>query len=233
MKGGKKLSFPRRVYKFFKYRIFKILIFRKHKPTLHKISDKYFLILPNVFHPRLYNTSIHFAKSIEKANIKEDDFVLDLGTGSGIGAVFAAQYSKHVIATDINPFAVKCAKVNAIINNLDDRVDFRVGNLFEPVENEKFDLILFHPPFYMGKPKDWHERAFRGGENEDHVCHIFFREVSKHLKPNGRVSLLWSTIADYPDMEKELEKNNLIITGIEEKDIMTEVVLIYELRSKK
>ena len=232
MKGGRKLSFHRRIFKFFKYRMLKLLVFRKDRPTMHKIRDRYLIVLPNVFHPGLYNTSVHFAESIDKANIREEDYVLDLGTGSGIGAVFAAKYSKHVTATDINPFAVECARANAALNNSSNRIDVRLGSMFEPLMNEKFDLILYHPPFYMGKPKNWHERAFRGGEDEDHVCHIFFREVSKHLKPNGRVIMLWSTLADYPDMEKELEKNNLIITGVEENDIMTEVLLIYELRKK-
>ena len=232
MKGGRKLSFPRRIFKFFKYRMLKLLMFRKNSPTMHKIRDRYLIVLPNVFHPGLYNTSVHFAESIDKSNIREEDYVLDLGTGSGIGAVFAAKYSKHVTATDINPFAVECARANAALNNSSNRIDVRLGSMFEPVTNDKFDLILYHPPFYMGKPKNWHERAFRGGEDEDHVCHIFFREVSKHLKPNGRVIMLWSTIADYPDMEKELEENNLIITGVEENDIMTEVLLIYELRKK-
>ena len=229
MKGGKKLSFPRRIFKFFKYRILKLLIFRKDRPTLHKIYNNYFLILPNVFHPRLYNTSVYFAKSMERANIKEDDSVLEIGTGSGIGAVFAAQHSKHVIATDINPFAVRCAKINAILNNLQDRIDVRLGSMFEPVENEKFDLILIHPPFYMGKPTNWHETAFKGGE-ENHVCHTFFSNVSKYLKPGGRVRMLWSTIADYPDMEKELEENNLVISKIEEKDNITEILFIYEFK---
>ena len=228
MKGGKKLSLPRRIFKFFKYRTLKLLIFRKDRPTLHKIYDNYFLILPNVFHPKLYNTSVYFAKSMEKANIKEDDSVLEIGTGSGIGAVFAARYSKHVIATDINPFAVRAARINSILNNLQDRIDVRLGNMFEPTANEKFDLILYHPPFYIGKPTDWHETAFKGGE-KDHVCHIFFRNVSKYLKPNGRVRMLWSTMADYEDMEKELEENNLVIRKIEKKDNITEILFIYEL----
>jgi len=42
--------------------------------------------------------------------------------------------------------------------------------------------------------------------------------------------MLWSTIADYPDMEKELEENNLLIIKIDEKDITTEVLLIYEFK---
>ncbi len=233
MKGGKKLSLQRRIYKFFKYRINKLLIFRKNKPVLFSLRGKSLIVLPEVFHPGMYNTSPYFAQSISNANIKTDNRVLDLGTGSGVGAVFASEYSKHVVATDINPNAVRCARINALLNDAADRIDARLGDLFEPVEGEKFDLILYTPPFYLGKARDWHETAFKGGEGEDHVCHKFFSNVENHLTPEGRVRMLWSTIADYPGMEEELARNGLEIIKVEQRDIMTEVVLIYEFRPKR
>ena len=233
MKGGKKLSLQRRIYKFFKYRINKILIFRKSEPTLFRLRGKSLIVLPEVFHPGLYNTSPYFAESISNANIKSADRVLDLGTGSGIGAVFAAEHSKHVVATDINPNAVRCALINALLNDVADKIDTRLGDLFEPVEGEKFDLILYNPPFYLGKARNWHEIAFKGGEGENHVCHKFFSNVANYLTPGGRVRMLWSTMADYPGMEEELMRNGLEIIKVEQRDILTEVVLIYEFGPKR
>lgn len=232
MKGGKKLSLQRRIYKFFKYRINKLLLFRKNKPTLLSLRGKSLIVLPEVFHPGLYNTSPYFAESISNAHIKPSDKVLDLGTGSGVGAIFAAGHSHHVVATDINPNAVRCASINALLNDVADRIDTRLGDLFEPVEGETFDLILYNPPFYLGKARNWHEMAFKGGEEEEHVCHKFFSTVANYLTPEGRVRMLWSTIADYPGMEEELMRNGLEIIKIEQRDIVTEVVLIYEFRPK-
>ena len=191
------------------------------------------IVLPEVFHPGLYNTSLYFAESISNTNIKSADRVLDLGTGSGIGAIFAAEHSKHVVATDINPNAVRCALINALLNDVADRIDTRLGNLFEPVKGEKFDFILYNPPFYLGKAKNWHEIAFKGGEGEEHVCHKFFSNVANYLTAEGKVRMLWSTIADYPGMEEELMRNGLEIIKVEQKDILTEVVFIYEFRPKR
>ncbi len=233
MEGGKKLSFVRRIYKFIKYRILKLLYFRKNKPSLNMIRGLYIVVLPNVFHPGLYTTSPHFADTINKLGIKETDRVLDLGTGSGIGGVFASQYSKNVTATDINPSAVRCATINGLINGLQDRLTVKEGSMFEPVEGETFDVIFYTPPFYLGNPRSWHERAFRGGDYEDHVCHTFLREAPKHLSEKGRIYLLWSTIADYPGLEEEIDENKLEIVNVENKDTLTEVISIYELKHRQ
>ena len=51
-----------------------------------------------------------------------------------------------VIATDINPHALQCAIKN-IIGNKAFNMELREGDLFEPVANDKFDLILFNTPY--------------------------------------------------------------------------------------
>jgi len=233
LKGGEKLSLGRRAYKFVKYRILKLLYFRRERPTLNNIRGLNIVVLPNVFHPGLYTTSPHFADTINNLNIKENEKVLDLGTGSGIGAVFAAQYSKNVTATDINPHAVRCAKINALINGFQDRMTVKEGSMFDPVRGETFDIIFYTPPFYLGKPENWHERAFRGGDFEEHVCHTFLKDSPKHLSPEGRIYLLWSTIADYPGLEEEIIDNELEIVKVDDKDTLTEVINIYELKHHK
>lgn len=67
--------------------------------------------------------------------------------------MFAAEKAKKVVATDINPLAVKCAKINAKINSVTEKIDIRHGNLFDPVKNERFDLIIFSPPYFPSTQK--------------------------------------------------------------------------------
>ena len=62
-----------------------------------------------------------------------------MGTGSGVGAVFAAQWARRVVAVDINPAAVRCARINALLNHVEDRVDVVEGDLFEPIGGQRFD----------------------------------------------------------------------------------------------
>ena len=173
------------------------------KPMKIKIFDKTFILLPDVFSPRGTLTSSFLAKNL---GVKEGDYVLDLGTGCGIQAIFAAEKAKKVVATDINPQAVKCARINAKINNVADKVDVRCGDLFEPVKNEKFDLIIFSPPYLPSIPKNLLEHAWFCGDKYE-VIRKFFAYVKNHLKPDGRVRMVYSTIADVKFLFDILKKN--------------------------
>lgn len=71
---------------------------------------------------------------------------LDLCTGSGIHAIVAAQHSSSVVGVDINPRAITFSRFNAALNQASN-VRFFAGDLYEPVRNEQFDLVLANPPY--------------------------------------------------------------------------------------
>jgi release factor glutamine methyltransferase len=75
--------------------------------------------------------------------------VLDLCTGSGALAIALARElpSAQVVATDLSPEAVAIARKNAERNGVADRVDVRPGDLWQPVADERFDLIVANPPY--------------------------------------------------------------------------------------
>ncbi len=75
--------------------------------------------------------------------------VLDLCTGSGILAVTLARElpAAQVIATDLSAPAAAVAVKNAARNGVAERVDVRTGDLFEPVVDRVFDLIVSNPPY--------------------------------------------------------------------------------------
>jgi release factor glutamine methyltransferase len=84
------------------------------------------------------------------ANVQNDICILDMGTGTGAIALALAQVLPiaKVVATDISQEALSLASENAQKTNLSTRVEFRHGNLFEPIrENETFDLIVSNPPY--------------------------------------------------------------------------------------
>ncbi|MAG08783.1 hypothetical protein CMO89_04875 [Candidatus Woesearchaeota archaeon] len=79
--------------------------------------------------------------------------VLDMGCGIGIVGIVIAKCFPDilVVMTDINKRAVKLAKRNVKLNNIDN-AEARQGNLFEKVnEDEKFNAILINPPQKAGK----------------------------------------------------------------------------------
>lgn len=73
---------------------------------------------------------------------------LDLGTGAGVQALLAARHSEHVVGVDISPRALRLARWSLGLNRVEN-VELRHGSLFEPVGNEKFDLIVSNPPFIL------------------------------------------------------------------------------------
>ncbi|MDP3487525.1 MAG: peptide chain release factor N(5)-glutamine methyltransferase [Bacillota bacterium] len=75
--------------------------------------------------------------------------ILDLCTGSGcIGLTLAAELREvWVVATDISLQALGVAEQNAHKLGVDNRVEFRQGDLFSALQGDKFDIIVSNPPY--------------------------------------------------------------------------------------
>jgi release factor glutamine methyltransferase len=132
--------------------------------------------------------------------------VLEIGCGSGIVSLSWAR-SNAVTGVDINPDAVELSKENALKNNL--QASFIQSDLFSNV-NGKFDVILFNPPYL---PTDRTEQidgkinhAFDGGTDGRIVLNSFLRQFEKHLKPDGKLFLIQSSLNDYDQTIEQLHE---------------------------
>ncbi|MBI2936322.1 MAG: 50S ribosomal protein L11 methyltransferase [Chloroflexi bacterium] len=84
-------------------------------------------------------TTRHCLEELEQRVRPESD-VLDVGTGSGILAIAAAKLEAHrILALDTDPVAVRVARRNARLNQVDKAVRIVRGTLPRP---ERFDLVL-------------------------------------------------------------------------------------------
>lgn len=119
------------------------------------------------------------------------DLALDLGTGCGIQALHASRHSGRVIATDISHRALDYAKFNAALNEISN-VEFRQGDLYEPVSHERFDYIVSNPPFVItprgpGIP----QYEYRdGGRVGDALVAEVIAGAARRLRPGGIALLL-------------------------------------------
>jgi methylase of polypeptide subunit release factors len=120
-----------------------------------------------------------------RLSVKENGTVLDLCTGSGIMAILAAGKAQEVVGVDVNPRAIAFAQLNAELNELEGKIQFRAGNLFGPVNGRTFDTITANPPFEP-VPEGWSYFLHSdGGPSGLRVVDEICAGVRKHLKPDG------------------------------------------------
>ncbi|CAB49354.1 HemK2/MTQ2 family protein methyltransferase [Pyrococcus abyssi] len=125
--------------------------------------------------------------------VREDDIVLDVGTGSGILALLAAKKAKFVVGLDINEKAIDLAWRNAQLNGIKNVV-FVVSDLFRNLRG-KFTLILFNPPYLPGDDvKDEIDLALIGGKTGSEVILKFLSDVEDYLLPGGRILIVYSSL---------------------------------------
>jgi release factor glutamine methyltransferase len=119
--------------------------------------------------------------------------VVDLGTGSGAIAV-AIKHQRpaaRVVATDFSAAALAVARRNADKHGL--QIDFRQGSWLEPLDGERFDLIVANPPYVADGDHHLRQLGFEpqeaivgGVDGLDGIREIA-REAPRHLLPGGRL----------------------------------------------
>ena len=114
---------------------------------------------------------------------------LDTGTGNGIQALLASRHAETVTATDVNPRALDFARLNAVLNGVEN-LELREGSYFEPVEGERFDLLTCNPPYVISPESRY---AFRdSGLPGDTVSRVVIEQAPELLDEGGFAHILVS-----------------------------------------
>ncbi|MEM3519114.1 MAG: class I SAM-dependent methyltransferase [Candidatus Hadarchaeales archaeon] len=175
-----------------------------------------FSVLPDVYEPA--EDTFFLAENLE---VRAGEKVLELGTGCGMLAVIAAKAGGNVVATDINPVAIECARRNAAANGVDGKIDFRIGDLFKPVKGERFNQIIFNPPYLPTDPEEakggWLEKAWDGGVDGRRVIERFLQEFPEHLELGGRAVFVQSSLSDIPKTIQMLKLSGLKFNFLQKK----------------
>ena len=149
----------------------------------------------------------------ENLEIKEGQSVLEIGTGSGIVAMYASRLTDKITVSDINFDACELARKNFEANNIEN-IDILFGNMFEPVENRKFDVILFNTPYLPTEDDevidDTINYAFDGGLNGRKVIDLFLNEVGNHLNDGGIVQMIQSSLSGNEETLEKLDNLGFI-----------------------
>lgn len=162
----------------------------------------------------LGDDSFFLSETLEKylKNKKKQISILDVGSSTGIQAETCMNSGfTDVLAIDINPESIKLLKKK--------KIKAKQSNLFSDI-NEKFDLIIFNPP-YLPEDKYDKEKDTSGGKRGDETIIRFLKQARKHLSKKGEILLLISSFTPRKNIEEILEKYY-------KKEILAEKKLFFE-----
>ena len=209
------------------------------KPAAYLVNKIYMRGLPfyvdeRVIVPRSFIGELldsHFGQHDEGAAGLIDDparieNVLDLCTGSGCLAVLASRNFPNaaIDAVDISKDALDVAARNIVDFGLQERVMLHRGDLFGPIGNKRYDLIISNPPYVdragmAGLPRECRAEpklAFDGGADGLDVIRRILDEAGRHLTPEG--GLLCEIGRCRPALEAAYPKVNFLWLDTEDSE---------------
>lgn len=150
-----------------------------------------YTILPGVFSPKVRNNSLWYTEKVLEL-LKGNSF-LEIGAGVGILAIEVAKQGYQVVATDIDPQAIKNIQLNSDKHKIP--IDVREGDIFEPLKREeRFDTIFWNHPWIYSEEKidsrhqvsfDYHYQALKK----------FMSEGKHYVKKDGQILLGTGSLA--------------------------------------
>ena len=203
-------------------------------------SDDSFLLVD--YFRRCYD--LEYFDGIEINNIEN---VLDLGTGTGIIAIFFQMIkSQHplfnpmIYASDILEEALKCAKNNEQLNHFKDAITFCHSDLFDSFPKSlyhSFNIITFNPPYLpsselveRNEKKIHIDHSWNGGPKGHEVFSRFLEEVKDFMHPKGcSIYYISSSRVKLDELHKIIEKNGFSNMVINKKHVFFEDIILNKL----
>ncbi len=177
------------------------------KPAAYLVNKIYMRGLPfyvdeRVIVPRSFIGELldsHFTGSEEEGALIDDlsaiENVLDLCTGSGCLAILASRIfpNARIDAVDISSGALDVAKRNVADYGLEDVITLHRGDLFAPISERRYDLIISNPPYVDAQgmaelPRECRAEpklAFDGGADGLDIVRRILNKARQHLTPEG------------------------------------------------
>ena len=172
-----------------------------HVPVAYLVGYKHFMnvqldVSPDVLIPRP-DTETLVDETLKKLKkISGDLKIADIGTGSGAIAISIAKMNNDVTvdAVDISEKALKIAERNASKNEVAEKIVFHLGDLMEPLKDQKFNAIISNPPYIPSEVIDTlepevakHEPrlALDGGKDGLNFYRRLIEESPKYLIDGG------------------------------------------------
>ncbi len=176
-------------------------------------------------------------------NLTEIKKVLDIGTGTGIIAIFfqiiksvCPKFNPEIFASDIFEEPIKCAKLNEQVYEFESEIKFIQSDLFKSFPNtlkKSFDIIVFNPPYLPSllqlenkKVKPNIDYSWDGGHKGYNVLLKFFDEVRDFAKKNSYIFFISSSRTNLIEFDDFIRKKGFKNEILKKKHIFFEDIIL-------
>jgi release factor glutamine methyltransferase len=194
-----------------------------NKPYFVEVLTQKIIVLPHVFYPEIDTELL-----IKTVTIEKSERLLEPFAGTGTISIFLAHKAKEIIATDINPHAVKNVNENIRLHKLESSVKAIQADIF-PRNGGKFDVIVANPPYTDNVAKNIEEKSMWDVNHE--VVKQFLREARGYLNTNGRIYCSWANFADFGLFENLIKTSGYSFRIVGEVSKKWQVYRVYELKT--
>jgi release factor glutamine methyltransferase len=129
-------------------------------------------VFTTVFHPGFFGSTRFILAYLKNKDLRHSTF-LEVGSGTGLLSVYAAQHGAAVTAVDLNPVAVENTRTNCALNHVN--VHVLLSDLFKTIPKQTFDWIVINPPYYPKTPRNSEELAWYCGEGFEYFKKLFIQ----------------------------------------------------------
>jgi len=192
------------------------------KPYSVELLGKKIVVFPSVFYPAIDTKLL-----ITAADVRPDETVLEPCAGTGAISIFLAEKAKQVVATDVNPAAVRNIEENARKHRIQDKIRVYQADLFPRIK-KKFDVIVINPPYTDNPTRNFVEQAF--WDEQHKVVKRFFKRAARHLAENGRIFLSWANFAGFDFIENLAKEHKFVLKNVGETTNGKITFRVYEIK---
>lgn len=155
------------------------------------------------------------------------DSALDMGTGSGIQAEQLATFCKQVTAVEIDEEVIK-----QIQNKLNKKIILLKSDLFQNLKKQKFDLIVFNPPYLPEEEFLKVDIETIGGKSGEELTIKFLEQAKNYLNKDGTILFIASSLANLKNLEQNIKKLGYISEIIAKKHISYEDIIVMQVKNE-
>lgn len=186
--------------------------------------------------------------SFDGIDLKNIDNILDMGTGTGIIAIYLQllksknpSFKPRIIASDLMEEAIQCAKNNEDLNSINEKITFLHSDLFKSFPNNlksSINIIIFNPPYLPSSElmksveSKWNiDYSWDGGKKGFETSLRFLEDAKMflNLEEDHYIYLISSSRTDSVEFEKSIQNLDYNCEIVKKKHYFFEDIVLNRL----